>query len=258
MSVSISVASDYLPEVVSWTLSKDRRESAFWKKDPRYLVLNHLTNPHHKPITERQEIALRESKRASTITSQYLSWRGVALITAGALAAGAGAWRIAKAAEVPDESIGTDFIPATFTTVASLFGGIVGLIITGTLPDWKSDKANKEQNIDKEITHWYSEAGKYLIDLFWSKKREKFDEALRLADAIDMSVIESKLKDTGTQEDMDLIVIKTALAYVKARGTMKPCLGEIVDEIRYHKERKSSKLPPHITSTVSASSTTAS
>jgi hypothetical protein len=215
VALSMQIAGRFLPDSLEEHASEREAPDLADRYDFRYETLDALARGS-LPFTAAQDRIFSESRQIATQTQNWLGIRGYATIACVGL--------LSSLAVIPfskDEDNGTKINVATAATITALCAttlGFLGLWITGTLPDKKSDAANREQNVLNALKCRYDDAAVRLIELFHSKKPEKRDKATRIATAIDVDRIAQMLQENSTQPincDYHLGPLKESVKYVR-------------------------------------------
>jgi hypothetical protein len=236
------LCSVYLPKVSRWTLKKD-------DKDLIKETINMLAKKDIVPFTEEQNAIFQQSKLIATKTVTYLGFRGYSIIVGLGIVGGLAGVRLAKMAGYPDESISNDLIPFTISSFVGVGLGVASMLFTGTFPDQKSDAADAKERESLEIKKLFNEAAYKLVCLFWSKKREKHEDAKKLAISIkeNLPSIKAKLRhsiDIPSEDERITNILSTAVDYITSNGSLKLLDSHMDIIIKTESLKKMSKIPP--------------
>jgi len=232
---TITNNNSYLPIPLDWHHDKHLG----YQRHPLFQVLSHLSLGR-LPITQKQEKIFEKSRRISLVTSRYLGPAGFALVISAACFAASASIPVRSYFPVSEDSYWNYLTPFFLSLLGAISGNVMGMIFTGTHPDLKSDVANQEQNELNQLQGLFFETGRYLINLYYSKKREKREAASQFAENIDLQKLHLFFQTTTTQQNASIEmfkVLEAAIEHVKKKGNSHPFHFFLQQEIRYQKTR---------------------
>jgi hypothetical protein len=234
----------YLPKISKWILAKG-------DKDLIKETISMLAKKNIIPFTEEQNAIFRQSRLIATKTVKYLGFAGYSIIVGLGVIGGLAGVRLAKIAGYPDDSIANDLIPFTISSFIGVGLGVASMLFTGTFPDQKSDAADAKERESLELKKQFNEVACKLVCLFWSKKRQKHEEAKKFAASIreNLPSIKAKLRhsiDIPNEDERIVNVLSTAVDYITSNASLKLLDSHIEIIVKIESLKKSSKSPPGI------------